>query len=50
MFPVCLAPQDAGWLHALLIIPTAHALQGHKPNSVIQHTLVDIMVSAALEI
>lgn len=50
MFPVCLAQQDTGWLHALLIIPTAHALQGRKPNPVIQHTLVNIMVSTALEI
>lgn len=29
MFPVCLAQQDTGWLHALLIIPAAQALQGH---------------------
>ena len=50
MFPVCLAQQDTGWLHALLISPTAPALQGHEPNSILQHTLVNIMVSTALEI
>lgn len=49
MFPVCLAQQDTGWLHALLIIPTAQALQGHKPNSIFQHTLVNIMAATALE-
>lgn len=49
MFPVCLAQQDTGWLHALLIIPTTHTLQGHKPNSIFQHTLVNITISGVLE-
>ncbi len=48
MFPVCLAQQDTGWIHALLIIPTTQTLQGLKPNSIFQHTLVNIMVSTAL--
>lgn len=49
MFPVCLAQQDTGQLHALLIIPTALTLQGHQPNSIFQHTLVNIMLSVAVE-
>lgn len=49
MFPVCLAQQDTGWFHALLIIPTAQALQGQQPNSIFQNTLVNIMVSADSE-